>query len=104
MLKSKKKAFLSVIFKTCLFSKIYILPLDQSGKRVILLFVDGLLAQLGERLRRMQEVTGSIPAGSTIYLLLPELFQEVFYFSYYFQNIRLHSIMKTINLGGKDNG
>jgi hypothetical protein len=28
---------------------------------------DGALAQLGERLHGMQEVSGSIPLGSTIY-------------------------------------
>ena len=33
--------------------------------------VVGAIAQLGERLHGMQEVAGSIPAGSTTFLLRP---------------------------------
>ena len=36
-------------------------PADQTGA-----LMDGALAQLGERLHGMQEVSGSIPLGSTI--------------------------------------
>ena len=38
---------------------------------VIPTIINGALAQLGERLPCTQEVSGSIPLGSTIYILFP---------------------------------
>ena len=33
---------------------------------------DGAIAQLGERLICIQEVVGSIPSGSTIFMMVPQ--------------------------------